>query len=181
MTIRSGLRQQLCPSLLRHHVLGVPVRPVLISLAESLLMLSVGSLRTPKRARQVACGAERSRSRVDAPRKPGRDLLQQPAVAVGITERGERAIAAMFGIRTADPKPSKQVGPIRPSVHAGGIVEDIADLDTATEQFAAGGLDVGDDQVKALGGAGCRRGDILTEDNRAPGARRRELDYAEVV
>jgi hypothetical protein len=49
------------------------------------------------------------------------------------------------------------------------------------DEFVARSLDVGDDQVQALGGAGCRRGDVLAEDDRAPGARRRELDDAEVV
>jgi len=31
--------------------------------------------------------------------KPRRDLLEQPSVAVRITERGERAVAGMLGIR----------------------------------------------------------------------------------
>jgi len=60
-------------------------------------------------------------------------------------------------------------------------VERLADLDAATEQLGAGGLDVGDDQVQPLGGAGCRRGDVPAEDDRAPGARGRELDHAVVV
>ena len=118
---------------------------------------------------------------VDAPGKPRRDLLEQPAVAVRIAERGERAVAAMLGIRTVDPAPPKQVGLVLASVHAAGVVEHLADLDAATKQFFACGLDVGDDQVQALGGAGCRRRDVLAEDDRASGARRRELDYAEVV
>jgi hypothetical protein len=50
-----------------------------------------------------------------------------------------------------------------------------------TERFGAGGFDIGDDQVQALSGARCRRGDVLAEDDRAPGALRRELDHAEVV
>src|SRR5207248_640119 len=87
----------------------------------------------------------------------------------------------MLGIRTGDPEAAKQVGLVRASVHAAGVVEHPADLDAATEQLVAGGGDVGDDQVQALGGAGCRRGDILAEDDRASGARRRELDHAEVV
>src|SRR6266478_2742370 len=86
----------------------------------------------------------------------------------------------MLGIRTADPGPSKQVGLVRARVHAGGVVEHFADLEAAIEQRFAGGLDVGDDQVQALGGAGCRRSYVLAEDDRAPGARRRELDHAEV-
>src|SRR6185436_15362961 len=57
----------------------------------------------------------------------------------------------------------------------------LADFDAATKQLVAGGLDAGDDQVQTLGGAGRRRGDVLAEDDRASGARRRELDHAEVV
>jgi len=60
-------------------------------------------------------------------------------------------------------------------------VEHLADLDAATEQLVAGGHDVRDDQVQALGGAGRRRGDVLAEDDRASGARRRELDHTKVV
>jgi hypothetical protein len=41
----------------------------------------------------------------------------------------------MLGIRTADPDPSKQVGLVRASVHAGVVVERFADLDAAIEQF----------------------------------------------
>ena len=87
----------------------------------------------------------------------------------------------MLGIRTADPEPPKQVGLIRAGVHAAAVVENLADLDPATQQLVAGGSDVGDDQVQALGGAGCCSGDILAENDRASGARRRELDHAEVV
>ena len=56
------------------------------------------------------------------------------------------------------------------------VVEHLADLDAAIEQLLAGGFDVGDDQVQALGGAGRRRGDVLAEDHRGAGARRRELE-----
>jgi hypothetical protein len=62
--------------------------------ADALLMLAVGGLRTPKRACQVACGVERSRGTVDAPGQPRGNLLEQPAVAVRIPERGERAVAS---------------------------------------------------------------------------------------
>src|SRR5271167_5172631 len=98
-------------------------------------MLAVGGLRPAKRAGQVACGGERSRGRVNAPGKPRRDLLQQPAIAVGIAERGERAVAAMLGIPTADPAPPKQVGLVLASVHAAGVVEHLADPDATTEQL----------------------------------------------
>ena len=59
-------------------------------------------------------------------------------------------------------------------------MEYLADLNAATEQIVAGGLDVSDDQIKALSGAGSRRGDVLAEDDRASGARRRELNHAKV-
>src|SRR6267378_4318853 len=134
--------RRLFAGLLRHHVLGVPVGPVLVALPPgALLVLAVGGLGTPKCARQIVHRSESRRRGVDATGHPRRDLLEHPAVAVRITERGERAVAAMLGIRTADPEPPKQVGLIRASVHAAGVVEHLADLDAATEQLAAGGLD----------------------------------------
>src|SRR5215467_8270338 len=95
-------------------------------------------------------------------------------------ERGERAVAAMLGIRTADPEPPKQVRFVRTSVHTAGVVKHLADLDASTKQLSAGGLDVVNDQVQALGGAGYGRGDILAEDDRTPGAWRCKLNHAEV-
>jgi hypothetical protein len=61
------------------------------------------------------------------------------------------------------------------------VVERLADRDAATEQFLASGLDVGNDQVQALGGAGRRRRNVLAEDDRGCRAGRRELDDAVVV
>jgi hypothetical protein len=126
-------------------------------LARPRLVLAVRGRRTPKRARQIARRREGRGRGVYATGQPRRDFLKQPAVAVRITERSERPVAAMLGIRTADPDPSKQVGLVRARVHAGVVVEHFADLRAAIEQLFAGGLDVGDDQVQALGGAGCRR------------------------
>jgi hypothetical protein len=60
-------------------------------------------------------------------------------------------------------------------------MEYLGDLDAAAEQLVAGGIDVGDDQIQTLSGAGCCCGDVLAEDDRAPGARRRKLDHAEVA
>jgi len=162
-------------------MLGVPVRPVRVGLPRPRLVLPVGAGRTPKRARQIVRRREGRRRGVDATGQPRRDLLEKPAVAVRITERRERVVAAMLGIRTADPEAPKQVGLVRASVHAGVVVEHLADLDAPTEQLVAGGLDVGDDHVQALGGAGCCRGNILAEDDGATGARRRELDTAPVL
>jgi len=71
--------------LLSHHVGGVPVWPIRVAVPDALLVLAVGGLRTPKRIREFAFGAEGSRARSDTQRV-GRDLLKVPAVAVGITE-----------------------------------------------------------------------------------------------
>src|SRR6202044_250607 len=106
---------------------------------------------------------------------------QQPAVPIRIVKGRERPVAAVLGIRPAYAQPPKQVWLVIAGVHAGGIVEHFADLDAATEQFVAHGVNAGDDQVKALSGAGRGRSDIFAEDHRASGAGRRELDYAEVA
>src|SRR5580693_3951866 len=87
----------------------------------------------------------------------------------------------MLGIRAADPTPPKQIGLVPTGVHAAGVVERLAHLHAASKQIVAGGLDVGDDQVQSLGAAGRRRGEVLAEDHRGAGARRRELDHAVVV
>jgi hypothetical protein len=63
-------------------------------------VFSVSNRRALKCVRQVAGGAERSPASVDAPGKPGRDLLEQPHVSAGIAELGTRAVGPMLGIRT---------------------------------------------------------------------------------
>ncbi len=162
------------PVLSRDNVGGVPPRPMVLRGGWFVLAMMLLRLKQKVGQRQDVQIAESTSGQARC------DLLQQPAVAVGIAERGERAVAAMLGIRTADPEPPKQVGLVRAGVHPAAVVERLADRDTAAKQLFAGGLHVGDDQVQALGGAGCRRGDVLAEDDRAPRARRRELDHAEV-
>src|SRR5262249_3204959 len=134
----------------------------------------------PKRARQIVRRGEGRRRGVDAAGQPRCDLLEQPAVAIGIMERGERTVAAMLGVAAADPMSTKQVRFVRASVYTGRVMEHFADLYAATKQLFASSLDVGDDQVQALGGTRCCRSDVLAEDDRAPGARRRELHNVEV-
>src|SRR5215469_4464051 len=136
---RRSLRQ-FRPGLLRHHVRGVPVRPVRVPLSDALLVLPVGGLRTPERARQIACRREGRRRRIDATRQSRRELLEQPAVAIRIMERSERAVAAMLGIRTADPEAPKQVRLVRARVHPAGVMEYLADLDAAIEHPEPGGV-----------------------------------------
>jgi hypothetical protein len=69
----------------------------------------------------------------------------------------------MRGIWTLDPKPPEQVGLVRASMYMAGAMEDVADLNAATEQILAGSLDVGDDQIKPLGGSGSCRLPKMTE------------------
>src|SRR5512147_127729 len=86
----------------------------------------------------------------------------------------------MCRVWTAGPKPPKQERLVWASVHV-ATVEHLAHFDATTEQLVPGGLNVGDGKVQALGRAMRRRGDVLAEDYRAPGARRRELDRTPVV
>ena len=109
------------------------------------------------------------------------DFLQQPAIAVGIAERGIRTVAAAFRIRAAQPDPPKQIRLVRANVHVAAGVKRFADRNAAAEQRVAGGLDVGDDEIQALRGAGRGRGDVLAEDDRGVGAGRGELDHAVIV
>src|ERR1700679_1156726 len=75
------LLRQLFAGLPPHHVLGVPIGPVLICRADAFLVLAMGVGRAPKGARQIACGSERSQTGINAPGKPGCNLLEQPDVA----------------------------------------------------------------------------------------------------
>ena len=171
--------RQLFPGLLRRHILGVPVGPVLVALPGALLVLAVGDLRTPQRARQVACRAERSPgSRINTPGQPGRDLLQQPPVGVRVVERGEGSVGGVIGCGPADAT-ARAVG-LELSARRSGV-EHLADVDTEGDELVARSLDVGDDQVEAVGRPGRGRGDFRPELYRAPRTGRRELDDPEAV
>src|SRR4051812_13625983 len=65
--------------------------------------------------------------------------------------------------------------------NAARVMEQLTDCDSAALKFATGGLDIGHDQVQALHRARRSRRDILSEDDRATRAGRRELDYPVVV
>ena len=60
-------------------------------------------------------------------------------------------------------------------------VEHLADLGTAGGEFAVRSLNIGNDQVQALGRAGRGRRDLRAELDRALRARRRELDDPDAV
>src|ERR1700722_5966208 len=84
----------------------------------------------------------------------------------------------MLGIRTADSKAPKQVGLILAVVYVGRGVENLAYIHAKAKKFFASGLEVRNDQVHAFAGAGCCRGNVFAEDDRATGAGRRKLDHA---
>jgi hypothetical protein len=90
-------------------------------------------------------------------------------------------VARRLGRRATDAEPPEQVGLIRAGILPGGVVEHLADSDALAEQLGTGGLNIGDDQVKALGRARRRGGDVFAEDDRTAGAGRRELNNAKVV
>jgi hypothetical protein len=144
---KTALLRQRIAGLLRHHVSGVPLRPVGVALPDALLVLAVGCLGTAKCGCQIVCRCKGRRFRVDTAGKPRRNFLKQPAVAVRIAEGGERPLAAMFGIGTADPDSSKKVRFVRAGVHVARAVEHLADLHAVAQQASAGSLDVGDDQI----------------------------------
>ena len=141
------------PACSAHHVLGVPVRPVRVGLAGALLVLAVRAAARRSALARSAAEANVVSVGVDAPGQPRRDLLEQPAVAVRVAERGERAVAGVLGRGAADAT-ARAVG-LEPSARR-RVVEHLADLDAARGELVARGLDVGDDQVQALGRA--RRG-----------------------
>src|SRR5262249_36434102 len=92
--------------------------------------------------------------------KAGCDLLQQPAVAVRITERGKRAVAGMIGRGPADTA-ATTARPELSSRRRG--VKHFADLDAASDQLVACSLNVGDDQVEALRRTSRRRRDFASK------------------
>ena len=101
-------------------------------------------------------------------RKPRGDLLEQPAVAVRIAERGIREIGATFRVRAR-----KKAPPV--------AVEHLADLDAAAGEVFTGCVDVGDDQLQTLSGAGLGCGEAVPECDRASRVRGRELDRPNVA
>jgi protease I len=83
--------------------------------------------------------------------KPGRDLLEQPAVAVGIAERGVALVGAALRVQA-------RAGPV------GAKVEEVTDLYAAADEVIPRRLDVRDDQLQALGGAGRRPVQLVVHD-----------------
>ena len=92
--------------------------------------------------------------------KPCLDLLEQPGVAVRITERGEREIAGMVGCGPPDSTARAVALELRSRCPG---VEHLADLGPTGDEVVACRLDLGDDQVEALGRARRARRDVRAE------------------
>src|SRR5690348_999740 len=109
--------------------------------AVALLVLAMGGGGAAKRCCEIALRAE-ARVAFDASRQAGGDLLEQPAIAVGIPERGEGAVAAALRIRAVHALASEQILLVGADMHVAGAVKGFADLDAAGDQIVAGGFDV---------------------------------------
>src|SRR6201746_722090 len=94
-------RQRLA-GLLPDDVVGVPDRPVHVMLAGALLVFAVCCRRAPQRGFEFGRRGEGGVGSVHASGQSRGDLLQQPAVAIGILERGERTVTAPRRIRSAE-------------------------------------------------------------------------------
>src|SRR5215208_7106055 len=97
--------------------------------------------------------------------QPGRDLLEQTAVAVRVAEGRVREVRAP---RYVDP------GRLR-------LLLDVADLDAAADEIRSGRVDVLDRQVQLLEGTRLHGRDALAEVDRGGRPGRRHLHPPEVA
>jgi hypothetical protein len=81
----------------------------------------------------------------NAPCKPLRDFLQQPAVAIRILERNERKVAETLGVGSGD----SDVDAFKPATSPAGTVKYFACIDAVRDKLLARSHDVGDDQEQA--------------------------------
>ena len=165
--------------LLADHVRRRTSRPVRVGLPGPRLVLAMRRGSTAQRLGEVGRRRERRRCCVDAPGEPRRDLLEQPAVAVGVAERGERAVAAVVRPTPVDASgaaapPNRQAKPVsqwKTSVTSTPLLASSSRTAAMSETIRY--VDWSDP-----GAADVRFG---AELDGAPGARRRELDQPEVV
>src|SRR5262249_6082899 len=110
------------PTLARHDVAAVPLRPVVLrTLCLVVAVPLLGFLK--KLSERWDIQAESSTG------KPRLDLLEEPAVSIGIAKRRERPVAGMIGRRTADSITTAVTAELGPR-SAG--VKDVADLCAAS-------------------------------------------------
>ena len=127
-------------------------------------------------AGQVRRGGEAS-SRPSPPgREPGRDLLQQPAVAVRVAERRERPVAVRSGAGPLT-RPSGRRLELAPARE----VEDLADLDAARRSSARAASMSETISYRSWADPGAAERDARAEVDRAGRAGRRHLDHVVAV
>src|SRR5581483_11250604 len=111
-------------------------------------------------------------------RKTRLDLLQQPAVAIRIPERGECAIAPLI----RRPPAGSVARSATPKLRAWGRGgEHVTHLRPVCDERAARAVDVRNNQIQRLGRARSGRRDIRAELDRARRPGRCELDHPETV
>ncbi len=126
------------PAFACHDVFGVPLRPLVLRRGRFVLtMARLGFSQQLPHRRDVDAAESSSR-------KPRGDLLKQPAVAVRIVEGREREIGATFRVAAG----RVSAGPYVQKVAL--KVEHFADVDAASNQLCACGLEVVDDKERAL-------------------------------
>jgi hypothetical protein len=106
----------------------------------------------------------------DSAGQPGRDLLDQPCIAVGIGEGEERPVARALWVRAGDPCLGRERR----------AVPHLTGLDATADQIVVGRFDFRDRQP-AHRRARRGRGDSLAERDRGGRTRRGELDKANTV
>src|SRR5215471_17127906 len=159
------------PVLSRDHVSGVPPRPLVLRGGWFVLAMMLLSLTQKLCQRRDVQIAESTSGQARC------DLLEQPGVAIRVAERSKGKVAAVTGVRPADPA-------VAFGTELGARfrnMEHLTNLDTAGNEIFAGSFDIGNDQVETLGRAWRGRRYLHAELNRAPRPGRRELDDPESI
>src|SRR5262249_33504224 len=139
---RSLLLWRLRSGLLADHVLGIPVRPVLIVLtAHAFFVFTVRGTGATERSGEIGHGGKGGDSGVDAASEAGGDLLQEPAVAVGVFEGGEGAVAAAVGVGPGGAVRAEEVRFIGAVGDPAFAVEGVTDVCATAVEFGARSLD----------------------------------------
>lgn len=145
------LERQRSSRLFLDNVFGVPIRPVdVVPASGALFMLAMRCARTPQRRRELCRRTECRAGRFDPSRQAFGDLLQQPAVAVRVSERRERPVAPTFWVSTLCTLAAEKVVLVFPDIDTGRVMEYFGDLHPIREQLLACRRDIGDDEVETL-------------------------------
>src|SRR3954452_8335247 len=134
--------------LLSEHVGGVPVGPLFITYAAvACLVFAVRGGGTLQCLLKVGNRCVRRRRGIETAWQAFGDLLEQPLVAVRVAEGDERRVTrGRVGAST-----DAITRTVVPELCAGGTgMKPLAHFDSASREVVVRGLDVGDDEIKAL-------------------------------